>query len=351
MAPHPPPWTAEELARATDAVVVGDPARPFSDVAEPATAESEHLTVLWDPRHRDAVASTRAGVIVAAPGSEALRSDVTWVLHPDPIAVLWVLAEWLGLTPVRQGIHPTAQVDPSAEVHPTAWVGPFCYVGPGVRIYAGAQLMGHCVLYGDAEVGPESVLHAGVVVYPRVRIGRRVLVHGGAVLGGDGFRFIPHPERPVKVPQLGRVVIEDDVEIGANTCIDRAFLGETRVGAGTKIDNLVQVAHNVTIGRACLIAAQVGIAGSSRIGHRVWMGGQAGVPDHVTVGDDVRLAAQTGITGDVPPGKVMAGSPAVERVLWLRIHAFLRELPRWLEKFRRWDRLWGEGEGRGGGVS
>ena len=196
-------WTAGALAQAVGATVEGDPDRLFTDVAEVDTASPEHLTVVLDTRRRALLATTRAGVVVTMPAWRLDRSDITWVLHPEPITVLEVLAQWLGLTLTRRGTHETAIVDPEAFVHPTAWVGPFCYIGPRVRLEAEVQVMGFCYLYGDVEVGAQSVLHAGVVVYPRVRMGRRVIVHGERSLGPMGFDSCPIRNVPLKFPSWG----------------------------------------------------------------------------------------------------------------------------------------------------
>ncbi len=332
----PVPWIARELARQCGGELIGDPERTFIDVAEIDRATSQHLTVVLEERLRAYLPTTRAGIVVTYPEWRIDRTDITWIVHAEPLRVLYVLEQWFGFIRLaRAGVHATAHVDPSARVDPTAWIGPMCWIGPGAEIRARVWIEGHCVIYGPCVIDADTRIHAGVVVYPRVTIGRRVIIHAGAVIGADGFRFMPHPERPTRIPQLGRVVIEDDVEIGANTCIDRAFLGETRIGAGTKIDNLVQIAHNVRIGRACLIAGQAGIAGSTRVGDRVMMGGQAGVADHAVVGDDARIAAKAGVMRKVAPGQTVGGIPAMEYGRWLRIFAILKDLPRWVRKEER----------------
>ena len=238
-------------------------------------------------------------------------------------------------------------VDPSATLGQGVHVGPLAVVGPRVRVGARTVLHPHVVLYADVEIGEDCVLHSGVHVRERCRLGHRVIVQIGAALGGDGFGFARDAEgRYHKIPQVGVVVIEDDVEIGALTAVDRAALGETRVGRGTKIDNLVQIGHSVTIGRDSVVAGQVGIAGSARIGERVTLAGQVGVVGHLTVGDGAIVTAQSGIPSSVPPGAVISGSPAFDNKTWLRATAIFAKLPDLLKRVRALERRLGaKGDG------
>jgi UDP-3-O-[3-hydroxymyristoyl] glucosamine N-acyltransferase len=226
------------------------------------------------------------------------------------------------------GVDPTAVVASDARVAPGASIGPLVAVGPRAIIGARTVLHPGVVVGAGARIGDDCVIHARVSVREGVELGNRVVVQDGAVIGSDGFGFAQRSDGThQKIPQIGAVVIEDDVEVGANTTIDRPAVGETRIKAGTKIDNLVQVAHGVHVGRDVLLAAQVGIAGSSTLGDRVALGGQVGVAGHITLGDGVRATAQTGIPNDVEAGTLVSGYPAISNREWLKASAVFRRLP------------------------
>lgn len=226
------------------------------------------------------------------------------------------------------GVHRLALVDPGAVLEEGVTVGPFAVVAAGARIGARSILHAHVVIGAGATLGPDCLLHARVSIREGVVIGARCVVQDGAVVGSDGFGFA-HREDGTheKIPQVATVVIEDDVEIGANTTIDRPAVGETRVKSGTKIDNLVQIAHGVTVGRNTLLAAQVGIAGSTVVGDNVMLGGQVGVTGHVTVGDRVKASAKTGVTGNVPADTFITGYPHMQNLDWRKAYAVVRRLP------------------------
>ncbi len=235
------------------------------------------------------------------------------------------------------GVHPSAVVDPSAVIDPSAAIGPQCCVAAGCRVAANAILVAGVRLYRDSVVGEASVLHASVTVRERCEIGRRVILHCGVAVGTDGFGYRPAPDGRgmLKIPHLGNVVIEDDVEIGANTCIDRGKFGATVIGAGSKIDNLCQIAHNCRIGRGCAISGLVGLAGSVTIGDGTRIGGGAGIADHLTIGRGVSIAAKSGVMNDIPDGEVWAGYPAQERTQAMREAIAVRKLPDLVKKLRQ----------------
>ncbi|MEY3024185.1 MAG: UDP-3-O-acylglucosamine N-acyltransferase [Planctomycetota bacterium] len=235
------------------------------------------------------------------------------------------------------GVHPSAVVDPSAIIDPTAAIGPQCCVGAGCRVGARSILVAGVRLYRDAIIGEDSVLHASVTVRERCVIGRRVTLHCGVAVGTDGFGYRPAPggKGLIKVPHLGDVVIEDDVEIGANTCIDRGKFGSTVIGAGTKIDNLCQIAHNCRIGRSCALSGLVGLAGSVTIGDGTLIGGGTGVADHLTIGRGVTIAAKSGVMNDIPDGETWAGYPAQERTQAMREAIAVRKLPDLVKKLKQ----------------
>lgn len=236
------------------------------------------------------------------------------------------------------GIHPSAVVDPAARIAPTASVGPLTVVEAGAEIGENVEIGAQCFIGREAVIGVDCLLHPGVKVLERVRLGRRVILHSGVVLGADGYGYEVMDMRAVKIPQVGTVVIEDDVEIGANTCVDRAFLSETRIGAGTKLDNLVQIAHNVRVGRSCGMAAQVGVAGSTTIGDGCMFWGQAGIKDNMKIGSRVELMGQTAPVGDVPDGSRMVGSPALPLLEQARIIAAQKQLPDLLKRVKKLEK-------------
>jgi len=325
-----------ELARALGATLEGGGEDvEITGVAGLEEATSGWLTFLADRRHEALVRSTTASAILLAPGASGAPIPVLRVANPY---ASFAHALELFHPPRRPpaGIHPTAVIAATAVLGPGASVGPNAVVGDGVRIGRDAVLHPNVTIYPDARIGDDFTAHAGVVVREEVVIGDRVTLHAGAVVGSDGFGFVPQPDAHRKIPQVGTVVLEDDVEIGANATIDRATLGATHVGRGTKIDNLVMIGHGSRLGPHCLLAGQVGLAGSTRLGAHVMMGGQAGASGHLAIGDGVQIAAQTGIHRDIPAGAVYGGYPAMEVRRWRRVTMSIPRLP---ELFRRLRRL------------
>jgi UDP-3-O-[3-hydroxymyristoyl] glucosamine N-acyltransferase len=230
--------------------------------------------------------------------------------------------------PMAAGVHPLASVAPDAAVDATASVGAFAVIGAGASVGARTVVHPHVVIGDGASVGPDCILHAQVSIRERCLIGARVIIQNGAVVGSDGYGFAQRPDGShEKIPQIAPVVIEDDVEIGANTTIDRPAVGETRIKAGTKIDNLVQVAHGVVLGRHVLLAAQVGIAGSTTVGDHAQFGGQSGAAGHLTLGDRVKVAARAAVFASVDDDAFVSGTPAIEHDEWKKASAVFRKLP------------------------
>src|SRR6266536_2092990 len=224
-------------------------------------------------------------------------------------------------------IHESAVIDPSATVAENVWIGPHAAIGPASQIDEGVRIYANVTIYEGVIIGRDSIIHSGAVIRERSQIGKRVVIHNNVVVGCDGFGYAKDEQNSwLKIPQTGRVVIEDDVEIGAGTTIDRASVGESRIGRGTKIDNLVQIGHSCTVGEDTLLCVQVGLAGSSHIGSRVILAGQAGVAGHNTIGDDVVLTAKSATSHDVPAGKVISGIPGFDNKDWLRSTAAFRRL-------------------------
>lgn len=238
-----------------------------------------------------------------------------------------------------EGIHPTAVVASSAKIGDHASIGPYAVVGENVEIGESARIFAHVVIYPNVQIGRNFTAHAGVIVREGSRIGDRVVLQGGVVIGGDGFGYVPLPNGTIyKIPQTGIVILEDEVEIGANTTIDRATVGATIIRRQTKLDNLVQIGHGSEVGEGCFLAAQVGLAGSTKIESRVQMGGQVGTAGHLTVGKNTMVVAQSGIPKDVPPNSIVGGYPAVDVHAWRRYSAALPKLPDILRRLRRLEK-------------
>jgi len=315
-----------ELAELLDGELLGDGSVEVRAVAPPEAAGPGTIAVCATP---NALRVARERGVTAVVVKEGSAEGLPAIRVSNPRLALALLIEALG--PQRwhpTGIHPTAVVAPGAELGEGVGIGPLAVVEEGARIGPGSVLHAHAYVGPHAVVGSECILYPHAVVGERCVLGDRVILHSGAVLGADGFGFVRLPSGHRKIPHVGIVVVEDDVEIGACTTVDRATLGETRVGAGTKIDNLVQIAHNVRIGQRCLIAAQTGIAGSAVVEDDVVIAGQVGVSDHVRIGRGAVVLALSGVTKDVPPGQVVSGFPARPHREALREAAVLRELVR-----------------------
>jgi UDP-3-O-[3-hydroxymyristoyl] glucosamine N-acyltransferase len=321
--------SAQDIAALTGGRLVGPTDIRVRRVAPLDRAGPDALAFLASRRYLGQLAQSAAGVLLVtpafatAPGGPACR-----IVVPDPQAALIPVISVLYPPPVwRPGVHHTAVIGRGATwVDPVA-IGPYVVLGLGVRLGRNVQLEAGCVLGDGVEVGDDVHCHPQVVCYPGTRLGDRVILHAGVRLGSDGFGYLPGKTGlPRKIPQVGRCLIGDDVEIGANTTIDRGSIDDTIIGAGTKIDNLVQVAHNVHVGARCLIAAQAGIAGSTHLGDDVILGGQAGIADHIAIGRGARLLVQAGVIGDIAPGATVSGYPAREHRAALRAQGALHRL-------------------------
>src|SRR5436309_1887222 len=330
-------FTLGQLAATLKGTVDGDAARVVIGVASLETAGPQHIAFVADGRYRQAALSSRAGAFLTADDVQGLPAPVIRCREPR-LTLIELLHLFHPPASPNAGIDASARVAPDARVHPTATVSALAVVEAGAVI--GADAHRHPLVYvgPGAEICEDSVLHPHVVVRDGVRVGRRVIIHAGAVLGADGFGFTWDGAAHRKIPQVGSVIVEDDVEIGANATIDRGTLGPTVVRRGVKIDNLVMVAHNVEIGEDTVIAAQTGISGSCRIGRGVVLGGQVGVADHITIGDGAVVNAQSGVTSDVPAGAKFAGSYARPVVEHHRIWVAEARLPEVLHRLRALER-------------
>jgi UDP-3-O-[3-hydroxymyristoyl] glucosamine N-acyltransferase len=337
--------TLGEIAELVGGKLRGDPSIAVKRVVHPASASGpDDLALVLSP---SVIPLLRSGVVTSAVVPLGMDGVPTpnQILVDRPRVVLAKLTEiFQRLVFVESGVHLSAVVHPSAFVDADVRIGPHCWVGPNARIGARTRLVCNVSIGADVEVGHDCLLHASVCIGDRSQLGNRVIIQPNAVIGGDGFAFVtPEPSsiesvretgqvrhfntELIRINSVGHVVIEDDVEIGCATCIDRGTLGETRVGRGSKIDNLVQVGHNVTIGQNCLIVAQVGLGGSSVVGNRAVLGGQVGLPDHLTIGDDAVVHAQAGITNHVRERTVVIGSPAQPKRDFLEREVHLKRLP------------------------
>jgi UDP-3-O-[3-hydroxymyristoyl] glucosamine N-acyltransferase len=337
MGSHPAGRPLAELAAHVGGTLRGDGSLIIDGVESLSDAGPHHVSFYASPRYREALLATRAAAVLVPVGEETGRDDLALVQVPNPhLAYARISALFHPGVRSAPGVSAQANVHPSARVHPSACVMAF------VTVEAGAEVGPEVVLYpgvfigAGARIGAGSVFHPNVTLREHCLVGERVVIHASAVVGADGFGFAFDAEARahVKVPQTGIVRIEDDVEVGAASCIDRATTGETVIGRGTKIDNLVQVAHNVHVGPLSILCAQAGISGSAELGTGVVLAGQVGVVGHIKIGDGARIVAQSGVVHDVEPNATLAGSPAVDHRAWLRLSAALPRLGEVLRELR-----------------
>jgi len=353
-------WSISEISEALGARAQGDQSILVSGAAEPRQATQAELAIAGTPEFASGLAEGAAQAALMWEGADwasyGLRAAI---LVPRPRFALATVTEKMDhRRSVKPGIHPTALIDHTADIHATASIGAHCIVEAGAKIGANVRIGAQCFLGARASIDECGWIAERVTVGSDVQIGARVTVQPGAIIGGDGFSFVTeeksdaetvretlgetsatddkdgaHPQVWTRIHSLAAVEIGDNVEIGANTCIDRGTLSSTRIGAGTKIDNLVQIGHNVHVGESCLLCGLVGVAGSTVLGDRVVLGGQAGVTDHVTVGSDVIAGAGTMIRTNQPKGRVLLGDPAMPMQASIESYKALRRLPRVLRDF------------------
>lgn len=321
--------TLKELADLVGGEVYGDPQREIRALAPLDQAGPGEISFLANPKYQPLLQKTRASAVIVSPGVEAPGLDLLVCRNPY-LAFAKVLTRLHVVRPAPRGVVPGASVDPSAVLGTEVTVEAGCVVGRNVQIGRGTILHPNVVLYDGVVIGEDCTLHAGVVVREGCRLGARVIVQPGAVIGSDGFGFAPDGETYFKIPQVGIVIVEDDVEVGANSCIDRAALGVTRIGRGCKLDNLVQIAHNVTVGEHTVMAAQVGISGSTRIGRHCTFGGQGAAAGHLKIGDNLTFGGRAGVTGDIVGDgtpQIYSGTPLQPHKDWLRSSMTFTRLP------------------------
>ena len=325
--------TLREIAQLVGGEILGDyGSLIISGVTNIADAGPEDITFAVAPHLEKAQHCNAAAVLVPADTAEFALPAIR-VANPR-LAFTALLKAFLPPLQVNRGVHPSAVIDEAAVIGENVAIMANVVIESGVEVGANAIIYPGCYLGRNSSVGADSILYPNVVVMHDCKVGQRNIVHSGAVIGSDGFGFVTVAGKHEKVPQVGNVVLADDVEIGANTSIDRATTGSTLVGRGSKIDNLVHLAHNVEIGEACFLVAQTGIAGSAKVGNHVTFAGQAGSAGHLTIGDNCVFAARSAPIGDIPANSFCAGFPARPHKEWLRSEAALKRLPETLKKLR-----------------
>ena len=337
-------FTLAELAERIGARVAGDGRREIGAVRTLDAAGPDDLSFVTSARYLEAARASKAGALLVGEKTAELPFDRLVAREPSH-ALAAVIELFHPPAPVRPGVHPTAAIDPEASVDPSASIGAFAVVERGARVGARASVGPHAVVGGGARLEEDVVLHAHVVLYPGVALGRGTVVHAGSVIGADGFGYASSAAGHRKIPQVGTVEIGADVEVGALSAIDRALLGATRVGDGTKIDNLVQVGHNVEVGRHSILCGQVGIAGSARLGDGVVAGGQAGIGGHLDIGDRVQVASKSAVYESVAAGETVAGIPAAPIGSWRRRQALVARLEEIWRRLRSLEKRVGESQG------
>jgi UDP-3-O-[3-hydroxymyristoyl] glucosamine N-acyltransferase len=326
-----PSFTASELAKHLGGELMGDATLQITGFAPADRARAGDLTFAENEEYlAKAEKSAASAVLVGTAGTSSTKTLIR-VKNPR-VAFANVLPLFFPEQQFAPGIHPTAVVAKSARIDPSAHIGPHAVIGERVKIGARTALLGGNHVGDDTEIGDDTRLYPNAVIYARSQIGHRVRIHAGAAIGSDGYGYVFDQGVHRKILQIGNVIVHDDVEIGANTCIDRGALGSTIIGRGSKIDNLVQIAHNVVVGEGCLIVAQVGIAGSAALGNFVVLAGQVGIAGHLKIGNQVTIAAQSGVMHDIPDGGKWLGSPAGPDREIKRQWISLRRLPDLLQR-------------------
>ena len=324
-------FSAQQIATLLGGKLVGDGNRTVSDVAPIETAHEGQLSFLCEEKYLPQLETSNASVVLV---TASLLSDykgrATVILVENARGAMAQLLQLAAkaMNPARKGVEQPSFVSEGVEVPEDAYIGAFAYIGKNVRLGKGVQIYPNCYVGDNVQIGDNTILYAGVKIYYNCEVGKDCILHSGVVIGGDGFGFEPDANGVNrKIPQIGNVVIEDDVEIGANSTVDRAMMGSTRIKRNTKIDNLVQVAHNVQVGESCFLCAQVGIAGSTTIGDHCIFAGQVGVNGHIEITDHCIFGAKTGIPSNVRKSGTYQGQPAMDALAWRKSAIGFKQLP------------------------
>jgi len=331
------PFTAAEIARQMQGEVLGDGSIILNSFAPASRAQAGDLTFAENADYLALAEKSAASAIIVDQSVSASPKVLIRVANPR-VAFARTLALFFPEPIFKAGVHPTAVIAKSAKVDSTAHVGPHCVVGENVFVGARAVLQGGDHIGDNSKIGDDTRIFPNVTVYPETKIGDRVRIHSGSVIGADGFGYVPDGGVHLKVPQIGHVIICDDVELGANVTVDRGALGPTIIGKGSKVDNLVQIGHNVVLGEHCIVVSQVGIAGSTKLGHSVTLGGQVGVGGHLKIGNNVSVAAQAGVMHDIPDGEKWMGAPAQPDRQAKRQMIALQQLPELIQRIKKLEK-------------
>jgi UDP-3-O-[3-hydroxymyristoyl] glucosamine N-acyltransferase len=327
------PFSAAEIAQLIGAEVSGDGAVRLSSIAGVESAVQGQLAFVANRKYQKYLTTTQASAVIVSPDTVCQRT--TLLLHPEPyFAFMKAMRLFHPPRAYDPGVHPTAVVPADAVVDRSAHIGAHVVLEDHARIGAGTAVLAGSFIGMHSVTGDNCLIYPNVTIREDTQIGNRVIIHSGTVIGSDGFGYATSGGVHHKIMQVGKVVIEDDVEIGANVTIDRATIGETRIGRGSKIDNLVQIAHNVKVGEGCILVSQVGVSGSTKLGHHVVAGGQVGFVGHIEVGDGAQVGAQSGVARDVEAGKTVFGSPARDIADTLRIEVCIAKLPQSIKRLR-----------------
>ena len=322
-------FTAQQIAQMIGGRVEGNPDAVVNSFAKIEEGKPGAISFLSNAKYTHYIYDTESSVVLVDE-SLALEHEVKATLirvKSAYEAVARLLQAYDSMKPKKQGIDPLAFIAPSAEVGEGCYVGAFAYIGEGAKVGKGCQIYPHAVVCEKVTIGDDCILYPNAVVYHDCRLGSRVTLHAGSVIGADGFGFAPTPQGYDKIPQIGIVTIDDDVEIGANTCVDRSTMGSTYVRKGVKLDNLVQVAHNTDIGENTVMSAQVGIAGSTKVGQWCMFGGQVGIAGHISIGDRVNLGAQSGVPSSIESNQTLIGTPPMNTRAFFKSQAIYQRLP------------------------
>lgn len=323
-------FSARQIAEYLEGEVDGNQNITVSDFSKIEEGKPGTLSFLSNPKYEPYLYSTNASIVLVKHDLDLKQKISTTLIRvADPYqSIARLLALYENSKPVKIGIHANASIDETAQVPETVFIDAFVSIGKNVKIHSGVEINANCSIGDNVEIGEDTILYAGVKIYDSCIIGNNCVLHAGSVIGSDGFGFAPQSGDYAKIPQIGNVIIEDHVEIGANTTIDRATMGSTIIRKGVKLDNLIQVAHNVEIGENTVIAAQSGIAGSTKIGKNCMVGGQVGFAGHISIPDNTKVAAQSGIANNIKgEGKILLGSPAIEILDYRKAYAVFKNLP------------------------
>jgi UDP-3-O-[3-hydroxymyristoyl] glucosamine N-acyltransferase len=326
-------FNALEISKRLDGSVEGDASVTIQSLSRIEDAEEGSLSFLAHNKYLPHLSKTKASAVLVsndlqlddAVGTTLIRVKDAYAAFTQ-LLIYW--SEEKKKQQQQQGIHATAVIDPSVKLGEDVFIGPYVCIGANSTLESGVRIEAHCVIGAHVTIKQNTQLHPRVTVLDETEIGSNCILHAGVVLGSDGFGFAPQEKKAyLKIPQLGKVIIKNNVEIGANTTVDRATLGATLIGEGVKLDNLVQIAHNVEIGAHTVIAAQTGVAGSSKVGSRCVIGGQVGIVGHLTLGDGVQIQGQTGVIKNIPDGGVVQGTPAIDYKSFYKSYALFKRLP------------------------